>query len=110
MPRAAGQCIQEGPATEEPCRMHRPRAILLFAVIIALAWRVFPAAAQAPEEAGQVWFNMGAPAGIRRLRPETWGLLAVNVVNPGDVVRVKLLAVDERGRLKLSRRAAMTQP
>jgi predicted RNA-binding protein with RPS1 domain len=30
------------------------------------------------------------------------------VVQPGDVVRVKLLAVDERGRLKLSRRAAMT--
>jgi polyribonucleotide nucleotidyltransferase len=33
-----------------------------------------------------------------------------DVVNPGDVVRVKLLAVDERGRLKLSRRAAMAQP
>jgi polyribonucleotide nucleotidyltransferase len=33
-----------------------------------------------------------------------------DVVNSGDVVRVKLLAVDERGRLKLSRRAAMTQP
>jgi polyribonucleotide nucleotidyltransferase len=31
-----------------------------------------------------------------------------DVVQPGDVVRVKLLAVDERGRLKLSRRAAMT--
>jgi len=33
-----------------------------------------------------------------------------DVVNSGDVVRVKLLAVDERGRLKLSRRAAMAQP
>ncbi|MDT8435150.1 MAG: polyribonucleotide nucleotidyltransferase [Gemmatimonadota bacterium] len=33
-----------------------------------------------------------------------------DVVNTGDVVRVKLLSVDERGRLKLSRRAAMTQP
>jgi polyribonucleotide nucleotidyltransferase len=33
-----------------------------------------------------------------------------DVVNSGDVVKVKLLAVDERGRLKLSRRAAMTQP
>jgi len=33
-----------------------------------------------------------------------------DVVNSGDVVQVKLLAVDERGRLKLSRRAAMTQP
>jgi polyribonucleotide nucleotidyltransferase len=33
-----------------------------------------------------------------------------DVVASGDVVRVKLLAVDERGRLKLSRRAAMTQP
>jgi polyribonucleotide nucleotidyltransferase len=33
-----------------------------------------------------------------------------DVVNPGDVVRVKLLAVDERGRMKLSRRAAMAQP
>ena len=31
-----------------------------------------------------------------------------DVVQPGDVVQVKLLAVDERGRLKLSRRAAMT--
>ncbi len=30
-----------------------------------------------------------------------------DVVQPGDVVQVKLLAVDERGRLKLSRRAAM---
>ncbi len=29
-----------------------------------------------------------------------------DVVQPGDVVRVKLLAVDERGRLKLSMRAA----
>jgi polyribonucleotide nucleotidyltransferase len=33
-----------------------------------------------------------------------------DVVNSGDVIQVKLLAVDERGRLKLSRRAAMTQP
>ena len=33
-----------------------------------------------------------------------------DVVATGDVVRVKLLAVDERGRLKLSRRAAATQP
>ena len=32
-----------------------------------------------------------------------------DVVSTGDVVRVKLLSVDERGRLKLSRRAAMTQ-
>jgi len=32
-----------------------------------------------------------------------------DVVNPGDVVQVKLLAVDERGRLKLSRRAAMSE-
>jgi polyribonucleotide nucleotidyltransferase len=31
-----------------------------------------------------------------------------DVVSPGDVVKVKLLTVDERGRLKLSRRAAMT--
>jgi polyribonucleotide nucleotidyltransferase len=31
-----------------------------------------------------------------------------DVVKNGDVVRVKLLAVDERGRLKLSRRAAMS--
>jgi predicted RNA-binding protein with RPS1 domain len=31
-------------------------------------------------------------------------------VNSGDVIQVKLLAVDERGRMKLSRRAAMTQP
>jgi polyribonucleotide nucleotidyltransferase len=31
-----------------------------------------------------------------------------DVVQPGDIVRVKLLAIDERGRLKLSRRAAMT--
>ncbi len=31
-----------------------------------------------------------------------------DVVQPGDVVQVKLLAIDERGRLKLSRRAAMT--
>lgn len=30
-----------------------------------------------------------------------------DVVNTGDVVQVKLLAVDDRGRLKLSRRAAM---
>jgi len=30
-----------------------------------------------------------------------------DVVKPGDKVEVKLLAVDERGRLKLSRRAAM---
>ncbi len=30
-----------------------------------------------------------------------------DVVKPGDEVKVKLLAVDERGRLKLSRRAAM---
>ncbi len=30
-----------------------------------------------------------------------------DVVQAGDVVKVKLLAVDERGRLKLSRRAAM---
>jgi polyribonucleotide nucleotidyltransferase len=30
-----------------------------------------------------------------------------DVVQPGDVVQVKLLAVDERGRLKLSRKAAM---
>ncbi len=30
-----------------------------------------------------------------------------DVVQPGDVVQVKLLAVDDRGRLKLSRRAAM---
>ena len=30
-----------------------------------------------------------------------------DVVNPGDEVRVKLLAVDDRGRLKLSRRAAL---
>ncbi|MFO7586456.1 MAG: polyribonucleotide nucleotidyltransferase [Gemmatimonadota bacterium] len=33
-----------------------------------------------------------------------------DVVSPGDVVRVKLLSVDERGRMKLSRRAATTQP
>jgi polyribonucleotide nucleotidyltransferase len=31
-----------------------------------------------------------------------------DVVQPGDVVQVKLLAIDERGRLKLSRRAAMS--
>ncbi|MBT8477354.1 MAG: polyribonucleotide nucleotidyltransferase, partial [Gemmatimonadetes bacterium] len=31
-----------------------------------------------------------------------------DVVQPGDVVQVKLLSVDERGRLKLSRRAAMS--
>ena len=31
-----------------------------------------------------------------------------DVVSPGDVIKVKLLSVDERGRLKLSRRAAMT--
>ena len=31
-----------------------------------------------------------------------------DVVNPGDEVRVKLLAVDDRGRLKLSRRAALS--
>ncbi len=30
-----------------------------------------------------------------------------DVVNPGDEVKVKLLAVDDRGRLKLSRRAAL---
>ncbi|MEE8175213.1 MAG: polyribonucleotide nucleotidyltransferase [Gemmatimonadota bacterium] len=30
-----------------------------------------------------------------------------DVVKPGDVVQVKLLSVDDRGRLKLSRRAAM---
>lgn len=32
-----------------------------------------------------------------------------DVVNTGDVIRVKLLAVDERGRMKLSRRAAMAE-
>ncbi len=32
-----------------------------------------------------------------------------DVVSTGDVVRVKLLAVDERGRMKLSRRAAMAE-
>ncbi len=32
-----------------------------------------------------------------------------DVVKPGDEVMVKLLAVDERGRLKLSRRAAMKE-
>ncbi len=32
-----------------------------------------------------------------------------DVVNTGDVVQVKLLAVDERGRMKLSRRAAMEE-
>ena len=31
-----------------------------------------------------------------------------DVVKPGDVVQVKLLSVDDRGRLKLSRRAAMS--
>ncbi len=31
-----------------------------------------------------------------------------DVVSPGDEVKVKLLAVDDRGRLKLSRRAALT--
>ena len=32
-----------------------------------------------------------------------------DVVSTGDVVQVKLLAVDERGRMKLSRRAAMEE-
>ncbi|MEE9207978.1 MAG: polyribonucleotide nucleotidyltransferase [Gemmatimonadota bacterium] len=32
-----------------------------------------------------------------------------DVVNSGDVVKVKLLSVDERGRMKLSRRAAMEE-
>jgi len=32
-----------------------------------------------------------------------------DVVNKGDIVRVKLLSVDERGRLKLSRKAALAE-
>jgi polyribonucleotide nucleotidyltransferase len=32
-----------------------------------------------------------------------------DVVKPGDVVRVKMLSVDDRGRMKLSRRAAMAE-
>jgi polyribonucleotide nucleotidyltransferase len=32
-----------------------------------------------------------------------------DVVNSGDVIKVKLLSVDERGRMKLSRRAAMEE-
>jgi polyribonucleotide nucleotidyltransferase len=32
-----------------------------------------------------------------------------DVVNKGDIVRVKLLSIDEKGRLRLSRRAAMAE-
>jgi polyribonucleotide nucleotidyltransferase len=32
-----------------------------------------------------------------------------DVVKKGDIVRVKLLAIDEKGRLKLSRKAAMAE-
>jgi polyribonucleotide nucleotidyltransferase len=32
-----------------------------------------------------------------------------DVVNRGDIVRVKLLAIDEKGRLRLSRRAALAE-
>jgi polyribonucleotide nucleotidyltransferase len=32
-----------------------------------------------------------------------------DVLNKGDIVRVKLLSVDERGRLKLSRKAALAE-
>ena len=64
--------------------MHRPRAVLLLAVTSALVSPALPSAAQTSEQAAQVSFHIGAAGGIRRLRPETWGLVAVNVVNTGD--------------------------
>ena len=32
-----------------------------------------------------------------------------DVLKPGDVTRVKLLSIDEKGRLRLSRKAALTE-
>ncbi len=64
--------------------MHRSGVVLLFAATNVLVWCGFGSAAQTPEEESHVSFYMGGPAGIRRLRPETWGLLGVNVVNAGD--------------------------
>jgi hypothetical protein len=64
--------------------MHRSRIVLLLAAAGVLAWCGSPSEAQTSEEAAQVSFHVGAAAGIRRLRPETWGLVAVNVVNQGD--------------------------
>ena len=32
-----------------------------------------------------------------------------NVLNKGDITRVKLLSIDEKGRLRLSRRAALAE-
>ena len=57
--------------------------ILLLAVSV-LATCVSPSAAGPPAELSATSFHIGAPAGIRRLRPETWGLVAVDAVNAGD--------------------------
>ena len=64
--------------------MHRPKLVLLLAATIAWVCSALPSAAQTAPERAQVSCHTGAPAGIRCLRPETWGLVAVTAVNAGD--------------------------
>src|SRR3990172_1467982 len=55
-------------------------------------------AAETPEEGPLLSFHVGAPAGIHRCRPETWGLVAVRVANasdqPADVLATMYFAGD----------------
>ena len=60
------------------------RSPILLLPASVLATCVSPSAAGPPAELSPTSFHIGAPAGIRRLRPETWGLVAVDVVNAGD--------------------------
>lgn len=63
-----------------------------------LAICVSPTAAEPPAELSGASFNVGAPAGIRRLRPATWGLVAVDAVNvreqPASVLAMTYFAGD----------------
>ncbi len=60
------------------------RTCLVLAAAGVFGAGVPSAAAEESGEAAVVSARIGPPAGIRRLRPETWGLVGLNVLNGGD--------------------------
>ncbi|HUT95356.1 MAG TPA: hypothetical protein VMY37_38230 [Thermoguttaceae bacterium] len=64
--------------------MRSLRTCFVLAAVVVLAACRSSFAAEGSGEAAVVSARVGPPAGIRRLRPETWGLVGLNVFNGGD--------------------------
>jgi len=60
------------------------RCLMVAAAGVFVAGAPTVAAEESPGEAAVVSASVGPAAGIRRLRPETWGLVGLNVLNGGD--------------------------